>query len=125
MLVTVSHILFDLTPHTLVCLQQVISSGSTPGGASTSKDHRILASIFDVMAEDLHDTDHPERIKKVFCSQSVVLMLRNALDPNGKNSGLLQSLQRVNSRLVSPKQVKTLLECYGAVSISNDHLDSM
>jgi hypothetical protein len=81
--------------------------------------------MFDVMAEDLHSTAHPDKIKKVFCSQSVVLMLRHGLDPQGKHSALLESLNRVNSRLVSPRQVMLLLESFGAFPISNDQLSNM
>lgn len=43
--------------------------------------------------------------KKVFCSQSVVLMLRECLCPYGIHSDLVQRLERLNSRLVSPKMV--------------------
>ncbi len=67
----------------------------------------------------------PEKIKKVFCSQSVVLMLRYALDAEGQHSGLLQTLTRLNSRLVSPKQIHGILESYGASPLSNDELALM
>jgi hypothetical protein len=111
--------------HAHFSLQQVVCSFDNPGCASTSKRNRVLASMFDVMAEDLHSTSHPDKIKKVFCSQSVVLMLRHGLDPQGKHSALLESLNRVNSRLVSPRQVMLLLESFGAFPISNDQLSNM
>jgi hypothetical protein len=52
-------------------------------------------------------------------------MLRHGLDPQGKHSALLESLNRVNSRLVSPRQVMLLLESFGAFPISNDQLSNM
>jgi hypothetical protein len=47
--------------------------------------------------------------KKVFCSQSVLLMLRNCLDPSGIHGGLVDSLKPLNSRLTSPKMVNDRL----------------
>jgi hypothetical protein len=77
--------------------------------------------MLDLLVED-RDALHPEKISKVFCSQSVVLMLRNALDPEGQHSGLLATLNNLNSRLVSPKQVDGILREYGAVPLSNEDL---
>jgi hypothetical protein len=51
--------------------------------------------------------------------------LRYALDPNGKNSGLLQTLSGLNSRLVSPRQVHNVLEAYGATPLSNKELAAL
>ena len=81
----------------------------------------MCSAFFDTIADDL-DVCHPESIKKVFCSQSVVLMLKYALDPEGSHSGLLRKLRSLNSRLVSPKQVQDILREYGASEISNDEL---
>ena len=74
---------------------------------------------------DDKDCSKPDEIKKVFCSQSVVLMLRYALDPEGQHSGLLQTMLGLNSRLVSPKQVEEVLKSYGAVSITNEELEAL
>lgn len=81
--------------------------------------------MFNSMVEDEDLHTQPERIKSVFCSQSVVLMLRYGLDPTGPHSGLLQALSQVNSRLVSPRQLKDLLVTYGATEIPNSHLADM
>jgi hypothetical protein len=101
-------------------VQQVLKNG-----ADVDKSNNLVASVFDVMAEDVHDTSHPENIKKVFCSQSVVLMLRHALDARGKHSGLVDSMSRINSRLVSPRQVQSLLQAFGATPLSNKQLSRM
>lgn len=67
----------------------------------------------------------PKSIQKVFCSQSVVLMLRNALDPSGSNAELLGELQLLNSRTVSPKQVCDILLRHGAKELENEELLSL
>ncbi len=84
----------------------------------------MSSSILNTLVEDT-DAQHPEKIKKVFCSQSVVLMLRYALDPLGQHSALLMSLNALNSRLVSPRQVHLLLRDYGAVPLSNEELSTL
>jgi hypothetical protein len=81
--------------------------------------------MFDAMVEDEDPSIKPEDIKSVFCSQSVVLMLRHALDPSGAHSGLRSSLCSLNSRLVSPRQLRDLLVSYGAAEISNQKLAEM
>ena len=50
---------------------------------------------------------------------------RYALDPQGRNSGLLNALSSLNSRLVSPQQVQHLLQEYGASPLSNDELAAL
>lgn len=50
---------------------------------------------------------------------------RYALDPNGRHSGLLQTLNTINSRMVSPRQVKHILETYGATPLSNEELAAL
>lgn len=82
-----------------------------------------MSAFFNVLAEDDDTALQPEKIKKVFCSQSVVLMLRYALDAQGKHGALLENLTKLNSRLVSPKQIHDILLAYGANSMSNEHLD--
>lgn len=71
------------------------------------------------------ETQQPEEIKKVFCSQSVVLMLRYALDEEGRHAGLLQTLKSLNSKLVSPKQVQDILLSFGATKLTNDELSTL
>jgi hypothetical protein len=68
------------------------------------------------------DSRSPEGIKKVFCSQSVILMLRHSLDPNGRHGSMLKQINEMNSKLVSPKQVMGILSCGGAQEMSNDEL---
>ena len=84
----------------------------------------LSSSLFNALVEDA-DASRPESIKKVFCSQSVVLMLRHSLDPDGRHSGLLQTLKSLNSKLVSPKQVHNILQDYGAAPMSNDELSTL
>ena len=61
--------------------------------------------------------------KKIFCSQSVVLMLRHCLDAAGKHGNLVEKLACFNSRLTSPKMVFSLLETYeAAYRIDNEGL---
>jgi hypothetical protein len=91
-----------------------------PGSSSKS----FASSVADILVED-QDATNPDNIKKVFCSQSVVLMLRHALDPEGSHAGLLATLNQLNSRLVSPKQVDTILRDYGAVPLTNEELSSL
>jgi hypothetical protein len=88
---------------------------------TVKKKKSISSSLFNIMVED-EDAFHPEKISKVFCSQSVVLMLRNALDPGGNHAPLLAMMNSLNSRLASPKQVHEMLSRYGAVQLSNDDL---
>lgn len=57
----------------------------------------------------LQDVQHDERPKKVFCSQSVVLMMRECLDGNGMHASLVERMQGLNSRLVSPKMVYDIM----------------
>lgn len=68
------------------------------------------STLLDIFAEDVAQGTDPSKIKKIFCSQSVVLMLRYALDPNGKHAELVRALDSINSRLVSPKQVCNMLK---------------
>lgn len=81
--------------------------------------------MMDVIVDDTQRTVDLGKIKKVFCSQSVILMLRYALESNGPNAKLLESVNAVNSRLVSPKQVAEMLQMHGAVPIDNDVLSRM
>lgn len=60
---------------------------------------------------------------RVFCSQSVALMLRECLDPEGIHAPLVEKLKHLNSRLVSPKMVfECIHEDPFAVIISNKEL---
>lgn len=52
--------------------------------------------------------EHP--VNKVFCSQSVVLMLRECLHPEGIHAAVVEKLGKLNSRLVSPKMVFDILQ---------------
>lgn len=80
--------------------------------------------MLNVLVEDT-DAFRPEQIKKVFCSQSVVLMLRHALDPSGRHDELLKTLNMLNSKLVSPRQLHCILSEYGAASLSNEDLATL
>lgn len=72
------------------------------------------------MQDEFSETSLP---KKVFCSQSVVLMLRNCLDPSGIHGGLVDSLKNLNSRLTSPKMVHDRLVAHPfTYDISNKEL---
>jgi hypothetical protein len=97
------------------CLQRLRAGSGSKSFAS---------SVADILVED-QDATNPDKIKKVFCSQSVVLMLRHALDPEGRHAGLLATLNQLNSRLVSPKQMDIILRDYGAVPLSNEELSSL
>jgi hypothetical protein len=90
----------------------------------TCNGSKISTALLNTLVDD-KDCSKPDEIKKVFCSQSVVLMLRYALDPEGQHSGLLQTMLALNSRLVSPKQVQEVLKSYGAVSITNEELEAL
>ena len=90
--------------------------------SNSNQSRQFLSSFFNTMAEDKGPVVQPENIRKVFCSQSVVLMLRYALDAEGEHSGLLQTLTQLNSRLVSPKQIHSILETFGASPLSNQEL---
>lgn len=79
------------------------------------------SEVAGTLVEDV-DSRSPEAIKKVFCSQSVVLMLRHSLNPYGKHGNLLKQINEMNSKLVSPKQVMGLLSHWGAQEMSNDEL---
>ena len=71
--------------------------------------------------------DVAEKPRKVFCSQSVVLMLRECLDEeNGTHAMLVERLKKLNSRLVSPKMVFDILEDHPfAHVITNSELMQM
>lgn len=72
------------------------------------------------------DVQDAASISRVFCSQSVVLMLRECLDSQGIHKDLLERLQSVNSRLASPRQVHNLLLTYeGSELISNKEVWSI
>ena len=92
--------------------------------APKSNPNSISSAIFNMLVEDTCPSV-PQDIKKVFCSQSVVLMLRYALDPEGLHSGLLERLNSLNSRLVSPKQVQDILVGFGATDLSNTELSAL
>jgi hypothetical protein len=81
----------------------------------------LPSSILNALVQDA-DSCSPENIKKVFCSQSVILMLRYALNPQGTHCNLLKQVNELNSKLVSPKQVMQLLQHSGARPMSNDEL---
>lgn len=69
------------------------------------------------------DVENMDFQKKVFCSQSVVLMLRKCLDASGRHHKLVNWLNATNSRLASPKLVLgILLEHSETKSISNEEL---
>lgn len=71
--------------------------------------------------EDVADT-FP---RKVFCSQSVVLMLRTCLDASegALHANLVQRMHGINSRLASPKEVFSMLEDHKhTVAIPNEEL---
>ncbi len=72
--------------------------------------------FLETMVPDV-DAKHPKSIQKVFCSQSVVLMLRFALDPSGQQAALLEVLQRLNSKLVSPKQICQIVRVHAAARL--------
>ena len=75
---------------------------------------------------DIDFDNQSTNVPKVFCSQSVVLMLRYALDAYGKNLGLLKTLHEINSRLVSPKQVCNILQMHGRARImTNEELNAL
>lgn len=68
-----------------------------------------FASLFKDILQDV-EVDAENKMlegskKKVFCSQSVALMLRECLDPEGIHGPLVEKLALLNSRLVSPKMV--------------------
>lgn len=80
------------------------------------------SGVVSTLVEDA-DSRSPEGIKKVFCSQSVVLMLRHALSPDGRHADLLRHINEVNSKLVSPRHVMEILTRQGcAQEMSNDEL---
>lgn len=58
----------------------------------------VAASIF----EDVDGSD-PNRLRTVYCSQAVVLVLRQCLNARGHNKDLVKILHGLNSRLVSPE----------------------
>ena len=101
-----------------LCFQNAWKNNKTCNGS------KISTALLNTLVDD-KDCSKPDEIKKVFCSQSVVLMLRYALDPEGQHSGLLQTMLGLNSRLVSPKQVEEVLKSYGAVSITNEELEAL
>jgi hypothetical protein len=67
------------------------------------------------------DVKSETEIQKVFCSQSVVLMLRSGLDCEGLHKDLVHSLQAMNSRLSSPREVHNLLLQHPANSVMSNH----
>lgn len=67
----------------------------------------------------------PAKHNKVFCSQSVVLMLRECLEStkDARHRELVDALQGINSRIASPKDVYTILNNHPHTSkISNEEL---
>ena len=52
---------------------------------------RLLSSVFNVLADDDEPRD-PAKIKKVFCSQSVVLMLRYFVSTPESNNKLIEQI---------------------------------
>lgn len=62
------------------------------------------------MSPLLQDVDGDQMPRSVFCSQSVVLMLRECLNPQGIHGVLVERLKQLNSRLVSPKMVFDILQ---------------
>lgn len=92
-----------------------------PMAPKSKTQNSFASSVFNLLVED-RECSIPQDIKKVFCSQSVVLMLRYALDADGRHSGLLERLNSLNSRLVSPKQVQEILVSFGATDVSNEDL---
>jgi hypothetical protein len=64
------------------------------------KYSNVLKAMFKDVGEDMQ---HPPY--RVFCSQSVVLMLRQCLNAQGIHKDLVDRLHLLNSRLVSPKMV--------------------
>ena len=93
--------------------------------ASASPGKKFMSAFFNALAEDEDNALQPEKIKKVFCSQSVVLMLRYALDAQGQHATLLENLSNLNSRLVSPRQVHDILVAHGASKMSNEELHAL
>ena len=50
---------------------------------------------------------------------------RYGLDPDGKHKALVKTLRQINSRLVSPLQVHSILQAHGSQSISNEQLAAL
>ena len=63
-------------------------------------------SVSRVLVDDVAD-ERPEKISTLFCSQAVVLALRNSLDGSHP---LMHTLQQVNSRCTLPDTLFRLLE---------------
>jgi hypothetical protein len=76
-----------------------------PMAPKGSKTAPIFASMMSPLIQDVESTP-----KKVFCSQSVVLMLRECLDDCGIHAGIVEKVRQLNSRLVSPKMVFDIMQ---------------
>ena len=73
-----------------------------------------------MVEDDFSETAVP---KKVFCSQSVMLMIRHCLDASGIHKSLVESFYQLNSRLTSPKMVHDRLAAHPfTYTISNREL---
>lgn len=92
-----------------------------PKSSTTTRRSSFSSQVINTLVEDA-DSRSPEGIKRVFCSQSVVLMLRHALNPYGAHGKLLEHINSVNSKLVSPKQVVEMLVSHGAEEMCNEEL---
>ena len=76
----------------------------------------------DTMVPDVDGTQ-PENLHKLFCSQAMVLILRESLDEDGPNQNLLLKLRSLNSRLTSPSDLYHLLRNYSS-ALPNKELGS-
>ena len=104
----------------------LLHSGSQDSAASNPAK-RAFSTIFNAIVDDSDEKElkDPSKIKKIFCSQSIVLMLRYGLDPKGRHAALHQALHAVKSRLMSPKHVRDMLVAHGAVDLENEQLAAM
>ena len=61
-----------------------------------------------VMVEDLDSTEerHPHRL---FCSQAILLTLRNCVREGTRNAAILSAVKHANSRLVTPSTLSQIL----------------
>lgn len=86
-----------------------------PKGRSTAPK---FASFMSPLLQDVNaDGQMP---KSVFCSQSVVLMLRECLNAQGIHAALVERLKQLNSRLVSPKMVFDMLQDHPFTEVINN-----
>lgn len=83
----------------------------------------MYSDFLKAMVTDVDGSDSSS-CSKIFCSQSVVLMLRECLDEEaGAHKELVQRLKRMNSRLVSPRMVFNHLSVHPLTRvISNEEL---